>query len=144
MTGDEEDGELLTGRKLWSGGQRKPQRLPAMEPEVPTTKDRAYTAFSTRDHPAALQLRRATEPARYPTYSYLLDMSFDHHLQSALTLFYSFEVVEITGDNLGQIAHAIDFRMCECITEFYAKIHDLPAAGEPLVKSISVKAAKGF
>jgi hypothetical protein len=144
MTGDEEDGEVLTGGKLWSGGQRKPQRLPTMEPEVPAAaKDRAYAAFSTRDRPDALQLMRATEPSRNPTYSYLLDMSFDHHLQTALTLFYSFMVVEITGKNLGPIAHAINFRQCECITEFYAEIHDLPAAGEPLVNSISVKTGKG-
>src|ERR1700743_2890808 len=111
----DEDGDVLTGGKLWSAQHdRKQQRPPAMEPEVAAAKnDRAYAAFTTRDHPAGLQLRRATEPARYPTYTYLLDMSFDHHFETAITLFYSFEVVEITGEHLGPVAHAIDFRMCE-------------------------------
>jgi hypothetical protein len=32
--------------------------------------------------------RRAAGPSRFPSYRYLLDISFDHHLQSAVTLFY--------------------------------------------------------
>jgi hypothetical protein len=146
---DDEDGELLTGGKLWSGQQRErarqwlPEKLAPVKPE-PEPEDRSYTAFDVRDRADRIQLQRATEPSRFPAYSYLLDISFDHHLQSAFTLFYSFGmVVEVTGENLGPIVHAIHFGTCERIREFHTTLHDCPAAGEPLVKAITIQLRKG-
>jgi hypothetical protein len=146
----DDDGEVLTGGRQWSGErERTPQwfqqlgKTPQAKPDA--TEDRAYSAFDTRERADRIELRRATQPSRFPSYSYLIDMSFDHHLRTAIMLFYSFGmVVEITGENLGPIAHAIHFGTCERITEFHKDLYDSPAPGEPLVKSISIQTAKAL
>ena len=149
---NDDDGEVMTGGgRLWSGQRERSrtwlppsEKVLPMQPEAPAD-DRAYKAFDTRERTDRIELRRATEPSRFPAYSYLIDMSYDHHLQSAFTLFYSFGmVVEVTGEGLWPVVHAIHFGMCERITEFHKDLHDTPAPGEPIVRKISIQLAKGL
>ena len=112
---------------------------PAAKPVAPD--DRTYGAFDTLDHPARLHIMRGAGPSRFPAYSYLLDMSFDHHLQSAFTLVYTFMIVEVTGRNLGPIVHAISSSKCERIREYHAKLYDPPGSGEPVIEKIVVTTA---
>jgi hypothetical protein len=102
---------------------------------------RAYVAFEIREHADRLHVVRAAGPSRFPSYSYLLDISFDHHLQSAFTLIYSFMVVEVTGSNLGPIVDAISLGNCDRIREYHPKSYDAPAHGEPFIEKIQITAA---
>jgi len=149
MSKDADKGGL--GR-LWSGGSgRAPQPdekvLPMTPPEarqaaVPAEHDdRAYVAFETREHAERLHIMRGAGPSRFPGYHYLLDISYDHHLQSAFTLIYTFMIVEVTGRNLGPIVHAVNFGNCERIREYHPKLYDPPAQGEPLIEKIHITTA---
>jgi hypothetical protein len=66
---------------------------------------------------------------------------FDHDFQGAFTLMYSFMLVEVTGQNLGEVVHAIYYGNCECIREFHTKLYDRPAKGEPVIESVRIVAA---
>lgn len=141
--------------RLWGGGrerERDPQTdekvlplkapadvRPAARPAEP--HDRAYVAFDLRDHAERLHIMRGAGPSRFPGYNYLLDISFDHHLQSAFTLIYTFMIVEVTGCDLGPVVHAISFGNCERIREYHPKLYDPPAPGEPLIDKIHITAA---
>jgi hypothetical protein len=140
----ENDTDTFTGR-LWSGGRgaappadeellQKPRR-----PAAPD--DRVYEAYSVADRPPALEILRAAGPSRFPSYSYLLDIVFDHHLRSAFTLVYTFMIVEVTGCDLAPIVHAINARKCETIREFSKKPYDPPAHGAPIIEKIQITAA---
>jgi hypothetical protein len=102
---------------------------------------RAYVAFEVREHADRLHVVRAAGPSRFPSYSYLLDISFDHHLQSAFTLIYTFMIVEVTGSNLGPVVDAISLGNCERIREYHPKTYDAPAQGEPLIEKIQITVA---
>ena len=132
------------GDRLW-GGAREREREPQTDDKVVPLKrpagDRAYLAFETSDRAERMNIMRAAAPSRFPSYSYLLDISFDHHLQSAFTLIYTFMIVEVTGRNLEPVVHAIGMGKCERIREYHAKLHDRPAEGEPLIEKISITAA---
>jgi len=138
--------------RLWGGGEEGPaaqekvlplkspaEARPAARPSG-APDDRAYAAFEIRERAERLHIVRATGPSRFPNYNYLLDISFDHHLQSAFTLIYTFMVVEVTGWNLEPIVHAISYGNCERIREFNAKLYDAPAKGEPLIEKIHIVA----
>lgn len=133
------------GGKLWSGREPQadekvlPLKPPAAKPA--TQDDRAYVSFEIRERAERLHIMRSAEPSRFPAYSYLLDISFDHHLQSAFTLIYTFMLVEVTGWNLGPIVHALSFGNCERIREYSPHLYDLPADGEPLIQKINITAA---
>jgi hypothetical protein len=135
--------------RLWSGGgtREKVQR-----PEPERTKDnvlplhpddRSYKAFETREHPADLHIRCATQPSHFPAYSSLLNIIFDHDFDRAFTLVYTFMLVEVTGKDLGAVVHAISYRNCERITEFHRKLHDQPEPNEPIIEGIKITAAIG-
>jgi hypothetical protein len=112
---------------------------PMARPAAPP--DRAYVAFEIREHADRLHIMRCAGPSRFPSYSYLLDISFDHHLQSAFTLIYTFMIVEVTGSNLEPVVNAISFGNCERIREYHPKLYDPPAQGEPLIEKIQITAA---
>ena len=143
--------DLFSGR-LWSG-KREPARAPEPEEQrrraddnvVPLRQnDRTYKAFETREHPADLHIRCAALPSHYPAYSSLLNIIFDENFERAFTLVYSFMLVEITGNYLGAVVHAISYRTCEHIREFHTKFYDRPADGEPIIESIKITAAVKF
>ena len=81
--------------RLWGGGREPsfqpdekvvpPEIPPAVRPAAP--HDRAYVAFEIRERADRLHIMRCAGPSRFPNY-HLLDISFDHHLQSAFTLIY--------------------------------------------------------
>lgn len=136
--------EKTFAARLWSGSrpaQPEEKVLPLKAPTRPAPDDRAYVPFELRDHATRLHIKRATQPSRFPAYSYLLDISYDHAQQSAFTLNYTFMIVEVTGWNLEPVVHAISFGNCERLTEFHAKLHDRPASGEPLIESIRITSA---
>jgi hypothetical protein len=52
-------------------------------------------------------------------------------------------LVEITGNHLGAIVHAINYGNCERIDEYHAKLYDRPAADAPIIESVRITAAIG-
>lgn len=140
------------GGRLWSTREREPlphsdekilpmkSAVPAERP-APNLADRTYTAFEVRDRAERLQIVRSAGPSRFPNYNYLLDISFDHHLQSAFTLIYTFMIVEVTGCDLGPVVHAINYGTCECIREYSPKLLDVPVPGKPLIQKIQITSA---
>ena len=87
--------------------------------------DRTYVSHEVREHPPRLHICCATQPSHYPAYSSLLNIIFDHNFERAFTLVYSFMLVEVTGNHLGAVVHAINYGNCERIIEFHRKLHDL-------------------
>ena len=130
---------------LWSSGnvrEKAERRTPfEREPQTDYVDPREYKAFELRDNAARLEIRRATQPSRFPAYSYLLDISYDRFHQSAFALVYTFMVVTVNGRNLEKVVHAINFGDCDAITEFDPKRHEKPAKGEPLIESIDIVTA---
>ena len=145
MSNEKEQGG--TGR-LWSAGagREKPTR-----PEPPRTADnvvqlrpdRAYVAYEVREHPQRLHICCATQPSHYPAYSSLLNIIHDHNFDKAFTLVYSFMLVEVTGNHLGAIVHAINYGNCERINEYHPKLYDRPAATESIIESVTITAPIG-
>lgn len=134
--------------RLWSGGSPKDKQTRS-EPEPHTEKvvqlrpDRAYVAHEVREHPQRLHICCAAQPSHYPAYSSLLNIIHDHNFDKAFTLVYSFMMVEVTGNHLGAIVHAISYGNCERINEYHAKMYDAPAADAPIVESVTITAAIG-
>jgi hypothetical protein len=135
--------------RLWGGG-REPSFQPAEKvgppgapPEARSAvpPNRAYVAFEIQERTDRLHIMRCAGPSRFPNYNYLLDISFDHHLQSAFTLIYTFMIVEVTGSNLWPVVDAISHGNCERIREYHPKLYDHPALGEPLIEKVQITAA---
>jgi hypothetical protein len=141
------DANESSGR-LWSRGAAKEKTTP---PEtvrtagnvLPLRPDRAYAAFEVREHVQRLHIRCAAQPSRYPAYSCLLDIIHDHDFDKAFTLVYSFMVVEVTGNHLGAIVHAISSGNCERIHEYHRKLYEPPATNAPIIESITITSAIG-
>ena len=138
--------DSFTGGRLWSAGAKdKRQPLPQEPPPghdkvVPLfPRDRAYAAFKIAEHTERLQIDRANHPSRFPSYHYLLDMNFDPMFQSGFTLFYTTMEVEVTGEYLWPVVHAIKSCKCESIHEFDAKLYDAPEQGKPIIKRITFR-----
>lgn len=136
--------------RLWSAGGAR-EKAPRPEPERISDNvvklrpdDRAYVAFETREHPPRIHIHCATLPSHYPAYSSLLNIIFDHNFERAFTLVYSFMLVEVTGNHLGAVVHAINYGNCERICEFHSKFYDLPAPEQPIIEAIKVTAAVKF
>lgn len=134
--------------RLWGGREKNVRQTePQQEEKVvqlvqpASPPDRTYTAFDIREHAERLHILRATEPSRFPSYQYLLDISYDHTHQSAFVLIFTFMIVEVEGWNLGPIVHAISFGNCERITQYHPKLYDAPAQGEPLIEKIQITTA---
>jgi len=149
MSRDAEKGGFAERERLWSGRDKGPpaqEKVLPLKPErpafaPPAQHDRAYVAFETCDRAERLHIMRGAGPSRFPNYNYLLDISFDHHLQSAFSLIYTFMVVEVTGSNLGPIVHAVSLGTCARIREFHHKLYDPPAGTEPVIVKIQIVAA---
>ena len=145
MSNEREQGGI--GR-LWSSGTAKekpsrPEPPRGSDNVVQLRPDRAYVAHEVREHPARLHICCATQPSHYPAYSSLLNIIHDHNFDKAFTLVYSFMLVEVTGNHLGAIVHAINYGNCERITEYHAKLYDRPAANDPVIESVRITAAIG-
>ncbi|MGA2903177.1 MAG: hypothetical protein ABSD98_05075 [Candidatus Korobacteraceae bacterium] len=135
--------------RLWSEGAARdkatrPEAQPSTDNVVQLRPDRAYVAHEVREHPQRLHICCATQPSHYPAYSSLLNMIHDHNFDKAFTLVYSFMLVEVTGNHLGAIVHAINYGNCERITEYHAKLYDRPAPDQPIIEAIKVTAAVTF
>jgi hypothetical protein len=133
--------------RLWSGGGDK-QNTSIPEPGrisgPPATRtSRAYVAFETREHAQRLHIRCAAQPSRYPAYSCLLDIIYDHDFGKTFTLVYSFMMVEVTGHHLGAIVQAIAEGNCERIREFHHKLYDAPEPGAPVIETVAITVAYG-
>jgi hypothetical protein len=101
-----------------------------------------YVPFYLRDRADRLQIVPVSEPSRFPVYSSLLDIVFDHDHQSAFTLVYSFMLVKVTGSNLGPIVHALNFGRCAAIHQFHApRFSGPPDQDKPLIESITTVSA---
>jgi len=135
--------------RLWSSGTTREKTTRPEPPPRPNDNvvqlrpDRAYVAFEVREHPPRLHLCCATQPSHYPAYSSLLNIIHDHNFDKAFTLVYSFMLVEVTGNHLGAIVHAINYGNCERINEYHAKLYDQPAATEPIIESVTITAHIG-
>jgi hypothetical protein len=127
--------------RLWGAGREAPSPPDEKVLSMKAPTDRAYVAFEIRERAERLQIIRGAGPSRFPNYNYLLDISFDHHLQSSVTLIYSFMIVEITGSNLEPVVHAISLGNCDRIREYHPKVYDPPAQGDPLIEKIQITVA---
>lgn len=142
------DAERTEIGKLWSGntGKEKQPRADSPAPPdnvVPLRPDRAYKAHVVREHPQRLHIRCANQPSHYPAYSSLLNIIHDHDFDKGFTLVYSFMLVEVRGDHLSTVVHAISYGNCERIIEFHSKLFDRPAANEAVINSVTITAAVG-
>jgi hypothetical protein len=133
--------------RLWSGSApAKPRQQPEPEPQaankeydiLPQQSHRnGYVPFLLRDRAERVQVVPVSEPSRFPAYSSLLDIIFDHDHESAFTLVYSFMLVKVTGSNLGPIVHALNFGRCAAIHQYYPnRFSDPPDPDKPLVETI--------
>lgn len=135
--------------RLWATG--KPANEAKPEPQaanddydiVPQQAHRnGYVPFFLRDRTERLQVVPVSEPSRFPVYSSLLDIIFDHDHQATFTLVYSFMLVEVIGSNLGPIVHAINFGRCAAIHQFYAdRFKGPPDRDKPLIEGIKTLSA---
>ena len=142
------DAEKTGLGKLWSGGTAKekvnrPEPPRSSDNVVQLRPDRAYVAHEVREHPQRLHICCAAQPSHYPAYSSLLNIIHDHNFDKAFTLVYSFMLVEVTGNHLGAIVHAISYGNCERINEYHAKLYDRPAPDAPIIESVTITAAIG-
>jgi hypothetical protein len=147
--------DLFTGGRLWSGGakeKREPHRAPepldarrgAEEKVLPLViGDRVYRAFDIKENPSRLHIRTALQGSFYPSYHYLRDIRFGHDLESIFTLIYTFMTVEVTGEHLAPIVHAIDSEDCKRIYEFHSKLYDPPERGAPIIEGIRILSEEG-
>jgi hypothetical protein len=88
--------------------------------------------------PAANSPEARSRPHRRgegPAYSSLLDIIRAHDFDKVFTL------VEVTGNHLGAIVHAISFGNCERIHEYHRKLYDPPEPNEPIIESITITSA---
>ena len=138
--------------RLWSSaGTTKPREQAKPEPqaandEYDTLPQQAhrngYVPFFLRDRAERLQVVPVSDPSRFPAYSSLLDIIFDHDHQSAFTLVYSFMLVKVTGSNLGPIVHAVSLGRCAAIHQYYPnRFSGPPDQDKPLVESITTVSA---
>jgi hypothetical protein len=121
-------------RRSTAGGQSDgdPYTLPPLRPQE-------YTAFRLGKRRERLLIDRAAAPMRFPAYHQLEDISFDQTLQQVFSLFFHEMTVEIMGENLWPVAHAIASGRCEAIYEYHAKLYPAPPAkGEPVIRSIKI------
>jgi hypothetical protein len=133
--------------RLWSSGAAaKPGEQTKPEPQaandeyglLPQQAHRnGYVPFFLHDRPERVQVVPVSEPSRFPAYSSLLDIIFDHDHESAFTLVYSFMLVKVTGSNLGPIVHALNFGRCAAIHQYYPnRFSSPPDPDKPLVETI--------
>jgi hypothetical protein len=141
------DASESTGR-LWSksaakekGNRPEPDRT--ADNVLPLRPAPAYVAYEVREHTQRLHIHCATQPSRYPAYSSLLDIIHDHDFDKTFTLIYSFMMVEVTGNHLGAVVHAISLGNCERIHEFHRKLYDPPEPNKPIIESITITSAIG-
>lgn len=138
--------DSLTGGRLWSAGAKEKRQPLPQEPPAGHDKvvplfppDRAYAAFKIAEHTDRLQIDRANQPSRFPSYHYLLDMNFDPLFQVGFTLFYTTMEVEVTGEYLWPVVHAIKSGKCDSIHEFSPKLYDAPEPGKPIITGITFR-----
>ena len=135
--------------RLWSGNAAR-DKVARPEPQTSTDnvvqlrRDRAYVAHEVREHPQRLHICCAAQPSHYPAYSSLLNIIHDHDFDKAFTLVYSFMLVEVTGNHLGAVVHAINYGNCERINEYHVKLYDRSAPDQPIIEAIRVTAAVKF
>jgi hypothetical protein len=138
--------------RLWSTKEtREPARTPEPDEQrrggekvVPLHMgDRVYKAFEVKDNPKRLHIRTALQGSFYPSYHYLRDMRFGHDLESIFTLIYTFMTVEITGEHLAPIVHAIDSEDCKRIHEFHPRLYDPPERGATIIEKIRILSEEG-
>lgn len=141
--------------RLWSGGTQEKQQPPESQrpseqawpgadnvlPLVRPDSDRTYVPFDTLNHANRMHIHCATQPSRFPSYHHLLDIIFDHSFQSVFTLVYSFMVVEVTGQRLAEVVHAISYGNCGCFREYHKKLYDPPDPDKPIIESVTILAA---
>jgi hypothetical protein len=124
-------------RKLWGTGAASTPP-PASDERV---EDGSYVAFDLRDRPERLHIQCATQPSRLPALSYLLDVVYDHDFQRGFTLIFSFMSVDVKGEHLGQIFHALHWGNCERITEYHPKLYPRkPPEDQPIITKIEILA----
>ena len=140
--------DFFNGGKLWGGAKEKREPARALGPQeqrrggekvVPLhIGDRVYQAFELKDNAKRLHIRTALQGSFYPSYHYLRDMRFGHDLESIFTLIYTFMTVEVTGERLAPIVHAIASEDCKCIHEFHPRLYDPPERGAPIIEKILI------
>lgn len=106
-------------------------------PQFLIPADRVYVPYETRSRPETLIILFAKLDAQCPAYPHLNNFRFDHHYGQSFTLLYPFLTVVVTGQRLGEIAHAINARKCAIIREWHRDLYDPPTRGIPVIESIS-------
>jgi hypothetical protein len=138
-------------RLQWPGAdEREPQsqqrragpeaQFPHMDipPSLVFPADRVYQPYETRTRPESLIFFTAIVPAQGAAYHQLLNCSFDQHHGQSLTLFYPFMRVDIKGQRLAEVIHAVAFYGCAIIREWHRDFYDPPTRGQPVIESITI------
>lgn len=130
----------------WQQRQQPNQRQngqtpPATEEEPPSLlfpSDRVYEPYETRMRPESLIFLTAKDPAHGAAYHHLQHYSFDQHHGQFLTLFYPGFRVDVKGQRLGPVIHAVLSYKCAIIREWHRDLYDPPTRGIPLIESITI------
>ena len=133
--------KTATGEQPEPEGHVKQSELPDDEPYVlPPIRPDNYTAFRLGKRRERLLIAPATQPFQFPFYHELTDISFDQEYQLGFILFFHAMTVEVLGQNLWPVAHAITSSRCDAIYEYHEKHWpDFSGkTGEPFIKSITI------
>lgn len=111
----------------------EPQRQKA-----PSGKD-IYTAFDTKDKLLRLDIRKASGEGRVPAYSSFIDVIYGRKRYSGFVLLFHHMMVTVKGSNLRPVVQALKANRCQFLEEI-SDDFERPAAGEPLIESITFDA----
>ncbi len=134
--------------KLWATPPKPHQPLQergdesALTAETPPSllfpADRVYEPYDTRTRPESLILLTAILPAQGAAYHQLHSYSFDQHYGQSFTLFYHFMRVDIKGQRLAPVIHAVISYKCAIIREWHRDFYDPPTRGIAVIESIII------
>ncbi|MDP9128532.1 MAG: hypothetical protein M3N08_09780 [Pseudomonadota bacterium] len=100
--------------------------------------DRVYVPYDTRTRPETLILLTAILPAQGAAYHQLRNYSFDQHYGQFLTLFYPSMRVDIKGQRLAPVIHAVISFKCAIIREWHRDFYDPPTRGIAVIESVTI------
>lgn len=121
----------------WQEERKRPPEI-EMPPPLVISDDRVYRPYENRSRPESLILFCAKLPSQFPAYRHLMNISFDHDYGRMFTLFYPFMTINVTGQRLAEVVHAINFRRCAIIREWHRDLYDPPERGISVIEKIEL------
>lgn len=85
-----------------------------------------------------LEIRQALGAWHAPAYRYLMDIHANGRFGTRFVLLYSFMEVEVTGNSMQPILHAIQSGTCAFIQDFHPNEFISPQPGVPIITGIKM------